>query len=97
MDRVSCPDTEIQDLSDFGLPVDRGSCPDAEIQVLPDFGLPVDRVSCPDTEIRVLPDFGLPVDRVSCPARNPIRHRKKLSIPQKVSCGFLCATSFEVC
>ncbi len=26
-----------------------------------------------------------------------IRHRKKLSIPQKVSCGFLCATSFEVC
>ncbi len=88
VDWVSCPDTEIQDLSAFGLPVDRGSCPDAEIQVFPDFGLPVDRVSCPDTEIQVLPDFGLPVDRVSSPARNPIRHRKKLSIFQRFPVGF---------
>ena len=97
MDRVSCPDTEIRLLPVLGVPVDRVSCPDTEIQDLSDFGLPVDRGSCPDAEIQVLPDFRLPVDRVSCPARNTIRHRKKLSIPQKVSCGFLCATSFEVC
>jgi hypothetical protein len=33
LDRVSCPDTEIQVLPNFGTAVDRVSCPDTDIKV----------------------------------------------------------------
>jgi hypothetical protein len=60
VDRVSCPDTDIQRFERFARL--RPVCPDTEIQVLPDVGVPVDWVSCPDTEIQVFPDYGLTSD-----------------------------------